>query len=119
MDHSLYSGHHQDRHEAQIFDINYQLSTVSCQLLMTLETALDRYLEMAVFEAGLSEATLSAYGADLRRYIGFLSDNGVTSAEEVVREDVLDHLGALIAGIATPFAGPASQRYPAIPCFTG
>lgn len=65
--------------------------------MTTLETALDRYLEMAVFEAGLSEATLSAYGADLRRYIGFLADNGVTSAEEVVREDVLDHLGSLIA----------------------
>ena len=65
--------------------------------MTTLDTALDRYLEMAVFEAGLSEATLSAYGADLRRYIGFLTDNGVGSAEEVVREDVLDHLGSLIA----------------------
>jgi integrase/recombinase XerD len=65
--------------------------------MTTLETALDRYLEMAVFEAGLSEATLSAYGADLRRYIAFLTDNGVASSEDVVREDVLDHMGGLIA----------------------
>lgn len=62
-----------------------------------LDTALDRYLEMAVFEAGLSEATLAAYGADLRRYIGFLTDNGAAHLEDVVREDILDHLGGLIA----------------------
>ena len=65
--------------------------------MTTLDTALDRYLEMAVFEAGLSEATLSAYGADLRRYITFLSDNGVTGIDDVVRDDILDHLGGLIA----------------------
>lgn len=62
-----------------------------------LDTALDRYLEMAVFEAGHAEATLSAYGADLRRYIAFLADNGVENIEDVVREDLLDHLGGLIA----------------------
>lgn len=62
-----------------------------------LDTALDRYLEMAVFEAGLSEATLAAYGADLRRYTGFLTDNGVAAVGDVVRDDILDHLGALIA----------------------
>ena len=62
-----------------------------------LDTALDRYLEMAVFEAGLSEATLAAYGADLRRYVTFLTENGASHMEDVVREDILDHLGALIA----------------------
>jgi integrase/recombinase XerD len=62
-----------------------------------LNTALDRYLEMAVFEAGLSEATLAAYGADLRRYIAFLGDNGITALEDIQREDILDHLGGLIA----------------------
>lgn len=62
-----------------------------------LDTALDRYLEMAVFEAGLAEATLAAYGADLRRYITFLTDNGAAHLEDIVREDILDHLGGLIA----------------------
>ncbi len=66
-------------------------------IMTTLDTALDRYLQMAVFEAGLSEATLSAYGADLRRYLAFLSQNGIEQVEEVAREDVLDHLGGLIA----------------------
>ncbi|MBX3176961.1 MAG: site-specific tyrosine recombinase XerD [Candidatus Hydrogenedentes bacterium] len=65
--------------------------------MTSLDAALDRYLEMAVFEAGLAEATLAAYGADLRRYTGFLVDNGVTDLEAVMREDILDHLGGLIA----------------------
>lgn len=69
---------------------------------MHLTAALDRYLEMAVFEAGLSEATLSAYGADLRRYLGFLEDNGVTEVADVAREDILDHLGGLIAAGLQP-----------------
>lgn len=62
-----------------------------------LNAALDRYLEMAVFEAGLSEATLAAYGADLQRYTTFLMENGVEHVEEVQRDDILDHLGGLIA----------------------
>jgi len=65
--------------------------------MTTLENALDRYLQMAVFEAGLSEATLSAYGADLRRYLDFLDENGVHQIEEVTRDDILDHLGGLLA----------------------
>ncbi|MCF6283889.1 MAG: site-specific tyrosine recombinase XerD [Candidatus Hydrogenedentes bacterium] len=52
---------------------------------------------MAVFEAGLSEATLSAYGADIRRYLTFLQENGVVCMEDVARDDILDHLGGLIA----------------------
>lgn len=65
--------------------------------MTSLNTALDRYLQMAVFEAGLSEATLSAYGADLRRYLAFLELNDIEHIEEVTRDDVLDHLGGLIA----------------------
>jgi len=65
--------------------------------MTSLDTALDRYLEMAVFEAGLAEATLEAYGADLRRYVTFLAENGVQNVNDVVREDILDHLGGLIA----------------------
>jgi integrase/recombinase XerD len=65
--------------------------------MTTLDHALDRYLQMAVFESGLAEATLSAYGADLRRYLVFLEANGVNHVDEVTREDILDHLGGLIA----------------------
>lgn len=57
-----------------------------------LRQVLDRYLETAVFESGLAEKTLSAYGADLTRYIERLEENGVRKAGDVVREDVLDHL---------------------------
>jgi len=66
-----------------------------------LTALLDRFLEACVFEAGLSEQTLSAYGADLRRYLAHLAALGITAPEEVVREDIIDHLGALrAAGLA-------------------
>ena len=60
-----------------------------------LDTLLDRYLETTVFEAGLSDATLSAYAADIRRYLTHLDSLGIESATEILKEDVLDHLGGL------------------------
>ncbi len=62
-----------------------------------LEPSLDRFMQALVFEAGLSERTIEAYAGDLRRYLGYLGENGVTELGEVLREDVLDHLGALHA----------------------
>lgn len=56
---------------------------------------LDRYMESAVFESGLSDKTLSAYAGDIRRYLGYLEGNGIQSPDEILREDVLDHLIAL------------------------
>lgn len=61
----------------------------------TLEHLLDRFLEMAVFEAGLAERTLSAYAADLRGYVQALAEEGVTAVGEITRDDVLDYLLAL------------------------
>lgn len=55
----------------------------------------DRHLEAAVFESGLADATLSAYAADIGRYIGRLESAGVSSPGEVRRDHVLDHLIAL------------------------
>ncbi len=55
----------------------------------------DRYLEASVFESGLAEKTLSAYASDLRRYIGRLDESGVQKPNDILREDVLDHLIAL------------------------
>jgi len=60
-----------------------------------LEPLLDRFMEAGVFEAGLSERTLSAYAADIRRYLAGLALQGIDDMNEVLREDVLDHLDAL------------------------
>ena len=57
-----------------------------------LSDALDRFLEIGVFESGLAEKTLSAYAADLGRYIDFLHKKGIASPAQVRREDILDHL---------------------------
>lgn len=57
-----------------------------------LQPFLDRFLELAVFELGLSEKTISAYGSDLRRYLEFLHDSGITSADAVQRNHILEYL---------------------------
>lgn len=63
---------------------------------------LDRFLQAGVFEAGLSEKTLCAYGADLRRYLAALEEGGITAPEELMREDVLDYLAGLRAEGMSP-----------------
>ena len=60
-----------------------------------LAEALDRFLEVAVFESGLAEKTLSAYANDLGRYLAFLREKGTTAPAQIRREDILDHLIAL------------------------
>lgn len=59
------------------------------------EAVLDQFLQATVFEAGLSERTLAAYAADLRRYLATLHVNDIDALAEVVAEDILDHLIAL------------------------
>jgi len=56
---------------------------------------LDAFLQASVFESGLAEKTLSAYSADLTRYLQHLAINGIDNLNEVIREDVLDHMIAL------------------------
>lgn len=56
---------------------------------------LDRFMEAAVFESGLAEATLDAYAADIGAYLGYLASAGIADIGSVAREDVLDHLIAL------------------------
>jgi integrase/recombinase XerD len=60
-----------------------------------LGSALDAFLEAAVFESGLSERTLRAYAADLKRYVVALGDADIQRPDSILREDVLDHLLAL------------------------
>ena len=67
-----------------------------------LSDVLDRFLEVGVFESGLAEKTLSAYADDLRRYLDFLQNKGISSPEQVRREDILDHLiGLRKEGLST------------------
>lgn len=67
-----------------------------------LDVYLDRYLEAAVFESGLSEKTLSAYAADLRCYLECLEEHGVEHPGDILREDILDHLVDLQANGLSP-----------------
>jgi len=77
-----------------------------------LRDLLDRYLEVAVFESGLSDKTLSAYAADLDRYIAYLEEWGVAAPEAVRREDIIGHLiGLRNAGLS---ARSASRHLSAI-----
>ncbi len=55
----------------------------------------DRYLEASVFESGLAEKTLAAYASDLARYVARLDESGIQKPDDILREDVLDHLIAL------------------------
>lgn len=58
---------------------------------------LDRFMESAIFEAGLADQTLAAYGADLRAYLDHLRQEGIDAINDVVREDIADHLAGLRA----------------------
>jgi integrase/recombinase XerD len=57
-----------------------------------LDRALDGFLQTVVFESGLSERTLSAYGADLRAYVASLSAAEVFRPREIGRDHVLEYL---------------------------
>ncbi len=70
--------------------------------LFPLEALFDRFMESAVFEAGLSENTLAAYANDIRRYLQSLNEQGVERPGDIVFEDVTDHLACLRAENMTP-----------------
>lgn len=56
---------------------------------------LESFLEAAVLELGLSDATIAAYDADIRRYLAALVAAGVTDLNALTRSSVLDYLIAL------------------------
>jgi integrase/recombinase XerD len=64
-------------------------------LIPALQGALDGFLQAIVFEAGLSEKTVSAYAADLRAYLMCLQQADIRELDVVRREHVLEHLIAL------------------------
>lgn len=69
---------------------------------VSMRDCFDRFMESAVFEAGLSEKTLAAYGDDLGQYLDFLEKQDITAAADILFEDVLDHLGTLQAEGLSP-----------------
>jgi integrase/recombinase XerD len=66
-----------------------------------LAPALDLFLAHLRVEKGLARNSVESYGRDVRRYLAFLSAAGRISWDDVDRQDVQAHLGALAGdGIA-------------------
>lgn len=77
-----------------------------------LERALRGYLAHLRVERGLSPNTLSAYERDLRRYISYLRDQGLSEPQLVGRSQVAGFLEALRTGAddARPLAASSASR---------
>ena len=67
-----------------------------------LQPLLDRFVETAVFESGLSDKTLHAYAADLAAYLDHLAQSGISSPDHIQRDHIIGHMIALRkAGLTT------------------
>ncbi len=62
---------------------------------MSLNQNLDQFLNYLVVEKGLSANTLEAYGRDLARYVGFVTDRGIIRPEDISSALVLEFLASL------------------------
>jgi integrase/recombinase XerD len=68
---------------------------------LSLDEAVDLYLDHLKVERGLARHTLDGYGRDLARFIAFLTARGRAEIDDVTPLDVTDHLIALAeAGLA-------------------
>jgi len=68
---------------------------------MTPDRAVELYLAHLRVERNLAANTISAYGRDLARFVGFLEERGRQAIDQVGAADVAAHLGELArAGIA-------------------
>ena len=63
---------------------------------MDLAHALEEYLGYLAVERGSSENTIASYGRDLARYVTWLAERGVTDPEDVTRQLIEEHVGALV-----------------------
>jgi integrase/recombinase XerD len=62
-----------------------------------IERQVERFLDHLLVERGLSGNTIAAYRRDLRRYVAFLLERGVTDGRRVADRDVAAHVAAVSA----------------------
>ncbi len=74
--------------------------------------AVRRYLDHLAVERGFAANSLAAYRRDLRRYLDYLTANGITSLADVGDLQIADFLAALRAGDEDhpPLAAPSAAR---------
>ena len=65
---------------------------------LTIDEAIDTYLDHCKVERGLSPHTLDGYSRDLARLGTFLSERGRQDVDDVTPTDITDHLMALAEG---------------------
>lgn len=63
---------------------------------MDLARAREEYLSYLVVERGSSRNTVDSYGRDLARYVSWLSEHGVTDADDVTLELIEAHVAELV-----------------------
>lgn len=57
-----------------------------------MQEALDRYLNYLLVERGVAQNTLESYGRDLRRYLAFIAQKGLTDFKEALPETIVEYL---------------------------
>jgi integrase/recombinase XerD len=60
------------------------------------------YLDHLAVERGMSRHTVAAYGRDLRRYAGYLADQGITDPSQVTSAMIGSYLAQLREGVPAP-----------------
>lgn len=73
---------------------------------LSIDDAIDLFLDYIKVERGLARHTVESYGRDLVCLAGFLADRGRSSVDEVTTTDVIDHMTAL----ARPKLGRSRMR---------
>lgn len=77
-----------------------------------LQRAVRAYTDHLAVERGLAANSLAAYGRDLRRYVAFCAQRGITSVDEVAQTDLDDFLAWLRTGSTDhpPLAAASAAR---------
>ena len=78
---------------------------------MTLDEAVERYLDHVRVERGLSAHTVSAYGSDLSGFVRFAEEQGVRA--------ISDADAVLFTTTARLESSISSRRWRATPCASG
>ncbi len=78
----------------------------------SLERSAQAYRDHLAVERGLAANSLSAYGRDLRRYLEYCGERGITTADQVSEADLAEFLGWLRRGSPEhpPLAAASAAR---------